>query len=265
MSIAHRHYSFLFVEYRCIKLHCIMKNSLKIISVFAGILIGVLVMAQFRTAVPLGSSYAVDQVKAQKELIKSYIDDEAALKSRISNLREKIDKNLEQNALVTKTTNLEILNGLKEQVGLTELEGPGFIIQLDDSPFIDRENISNEEQGIVYAADIRDIVNLLRANNVQGISINEQRIIVTSSITSVGNTILVNNSNLAPPFTISAIGDYDSFLIRLSDPTVLPDLQKRIKENGIQFNTQQMPYVVLPVYNGQFRLNYLKELDAQEI
>jgi len=241
-----------------------MKNSLKIISVCAGILVGVLVMAQFRTAVPLGSSYPIDQIEAQKELIKSYVDDEAALKSRISTLRDDIDESLEQNALVSQTTNLETLNTLKQEIGLTELKGSGFKIQLDDSQFVDRENISDDEGGIVYAADIRDIVNLLRSNNVEGISINEQRVIATSSITSVGNTVLVNNSNLAPPFTISTIGDYESFLIRLADPSVLVDLQKRVNENGIQFKTAPAPHLVLPIYNGQFRLNYLNHLDEPE-
>ncbi len=221
-------------------------------------------MAQFRTTVPTGSSYAVDQIEAQKELIKSYVDREALLKSRISTLRKKIDESLEQNALVSQTTNLETLNNLKKEIGLTRLKGPGLIIQLDDSPFVDRDNIADEEPGIVYAADIRDIVNLLRANNVEGIAINDQRIIAASSITSVGNTVLVNNSNLAPPFTVSAIGDYESFLMRMYDENVLPDLQKRINENGIQFETRSMPHVVLPVYNGQFRLNYLKKSDEQE-
>lgn len=241
-----------------------MKISLKIISVCAGILVGILVMAQFRTAVPIGSSYPIDQIEAQKELIKSYVDDEAALKSRIGTLREKIDESLEQNNLVSQTTNLETLNILKKQIGLTELKGEGFRIQLDDSLFVDRENITIDEGGIVYAADIRDIVNLLRTHNVEGITINEQRVIATSSITSVGNTVLVNNSNLAPPFTISTIGDYNSFLMRLSDPNVLKDLQKRVKSNGIQFNIEPAPHVILPIYNGQFRLNYLNALDDTE-
>ncbi len=52
--------------------------------------------------------------------------------------------------------------------------------------------------------------------------------------------------------------------MRLYDETVLPDLQRRVEENGIQFETRSMPHIVLPVYNGQFRLNYLKKLDEQE-
>jgi uncharacterized protein YlxW (UPF0749 family) len=235
----------------------INKSSLKYISVIAGILVGVLVMAQFRTVTPLGSSYPVDQIEAQKELIKSYVDDEAVLKSRISTLREKIDESLEQNNLISQTSNLENLNNLKKAIGLTELKGEGFKIELDDSPFIDRENITPEEVGLVFAADIRDIVNLLRANNVEGIAINDQRVIATSPITSVGNTVLVNNSNLTPPFSITAIGDYGSFVMRFSETGTLADLQKRVKENGIQFRVDPLNHVVLPIYNGQFRLKFI--------
>ncbi|MFC1599615.1 DUF881 domain-containing protein [Patescibacteria group bacterium] len=241
----------------------INRSSLKYITVIAGILVGVLVMAQFRTATPLGSSYPVDQIEAQKDLIKSYVNDEVILKSRIGTLREKINTSLEQNKLVSQTSNLENLNILKEEIGLTELKGEGFKIELDDSLYIDRENISPEEAGIVFAADIRDIVNLLRAHNVEGIAINDQRVIATSPITSVGNTVMVNNSNLTPPFTITAIGDYGSFIIRLSEIGTLTDLQKRVKENGIQFRIDPMNHVILPIYNGQFRLKFITAANGE--
>ncbi len=189
------------------------------------------------------------------------MDDEAQLKSRIVSLREEIDQTLEDNYLISQTTNLEMLNELKKEIGLTEIKDEGFYIELDDSPFIDRDSLENNEAGIIYAADIRDIVNLLRANSVEGIAINDQRIIASSSITSVGNSVLINNSNLAPPFTISVVGDYESFLIRMSDPGVLTDLQKRVNENGIQFAIKQMPHVILPIYNGQFRLKFINSAD----
>lgn len=241
----------------------INRSSLKYITIIAGILVGILVMAQFRTATPLGSSYPIDQIEAQKDLIKSYVDEEGVLKSRIGTLREKIDTNLEQNNLVKQTSNLENLNILKKEIGLTELKGSGFKIELDDSLFIDRDNIGPEEAGIVFAADIRDIVNLLRAHNVEGIAINDQRVIATTPITSVGNTVLVNNSNLTPPFTITTIGDYGSFMMRLTEAGTLSDLQKRIKDNGIQFSVDPMNHVILPIYNGQFRLKYITAANGE--
>jgi len=239
-----------------------MSNAIKIISIITGIFVGVLVTVQFRTLSPIASSYPLDQIEAQKELIKSYIDDESLLKSRISTLRDKIDKSLKENQAVSKTSNLETLNTLKEKIGLTELSGKGFTIEINDSLYIDRENIAPDEGGIVYAADIRDIVNLLRTHKAMGIAINGQRLIATSTITSVGNTVMLDNSHLAPPFSITAIGDYDSLLIRLEDPATLTDLQKRVKENGIQFSVKQSPYIILPVYNGQYRTKYIESQNA---
>ncbi len=238
-----------------------MSTSLKVMSIFAGVLVGLLVMAQFRTITPLASSYPLDQLEAQEALVKSYIDDETQLKSRIVSLREEINKNLENNNVVSQTTTLEKLNAIKKEIGLTEIKGEGFFIELDDSPFIDRTSIKSDEPGIVYAADIRDIVNLLRANNAEGIAINDQRVIATTSITSVGNSVLVNNSHLAPPFTIFVIGDYESLLMRLADPGVLTDLQKRVNENGIKFSIKKSPHVILPIYNGQFRLKFIQRTD----
>jgi uncharacterized protein YlxW (UPF0749 family) len=235
-----------------------MNITIKLISIIAGILIGILIIVQFKTATPLGSSYPVDLIEAQKELIKDYIDEENAVKSRIVSLRKKIDENLEKNQAISQTANLERLNELKKEIGLTAIEGDGYIIKLDDSPFINREIIEDEEAGIVYASDIRDVVNLLRAQHVKGIAINDQRIIATSSITSVGNTVLVNNSHLAPPFYISAIGEYESLVHRLEESNTLTDLQKRVKENGIQFDIQKASHIILPIYNGQFRLKYIQ-------
>jgi len=242
-----------------------MRNSIKIISICTGIFVGVLMTVQFRTPNPISSSYPLDQLEAQKELIKEYVNEEAVLKSGISNLRGKIDTALKNNEALIKTSNLETLNILKEEMGLTKKSGEGFTIELDDSRFIDRENLEKEEPGIVYAADIRDLVNLLRSHKVEGIAINGQRVIASTTITSVGNTVMVNNSHLAPPFTLSAIGDYDSLVLRLQDPATLTDLQKRVKENGIQFSVKEARYVILPVFNGLFHTNYLQAKSDETI
>lgn len=234
-------------------------KAVKIVSVCAGILVGVLVTVQFRTLVPLGSSYPLDQLQAQKDLIKEYADEEAFLKSRIVSIRENIDEKISENDLITQTTNLETLNQLKKAIGLTALSGSGYTIELDDSPLIDRENISGDEQGIVYAADLRDVVNLIRAQGASGISINNERVLVTSSISSVGNTILVNNSHLVPPFSISAVGNFGEIDLRFkSDVNALHDLKQRITENGIRFTIQKTDHVILPIYNGQFRLKFIQ-------
>lgn len=242
-----------------------MSSKIKTISVVIGVFVGVMLTAQIRTTIPPSSSFPLDQLRTQRELVQSYIEEENILKSRISSLRKSIDRAIDQNEEISQTANLERLNELKREIGLTRVTGEGFVITLDDSPYIDRENVSGEEEGLVYAADIRDIVNLLRSHNVEGIAVNEQRIITSTSIKSVGGTVLVNTSHLAPPFVISTVGDYESFVRRLSDPKVLVDLQRRIERNGLQFSIERSPHIILPVYNGSFRLKYIGRQDFGDV
>ena len=54
--------------------------------------------------------------------------------------------------------------------------------------------------------DLLYIINDLKRGGAEAISINEQRIISTSEIRCVGNTILVNTTRLAPPYHIKVIG-----------------------------------------------------------
>ena len=60
---------------------------------------------------------------------------------------------------------------------------------------------------IIHYENLLYLVNDLRNAGAEGISINGQRIVVSSEIRCVGNVILVNTTRLAPPFEISAIGD----------------------------------------------------------
>ena len=102
--------------------------------VITGLLVGLLVTAQFRSAIP-ASSYAYDEYKVQQELMKSYSDDQAVLKTRILNLRKQIEDKQKQSGTAVQKNNLEVLAGLKKEIGLESLKGAGIIITLDDGIF----------------------------------------------------------------------------------------------------------------------------------
>lgn len=229
-----------------------------VVFIASGVFIGLLVTAQFRSAVP-SSSYLSDEIAVQKQLIRSFIDDQALLKSRIVALRDEINKNQERMQSNTEKNSLDTLKNLKKDVGLETAKGGGVEIILDDGAFVNREKIENLDQSLIHASDLRDIVNLLRSAKVDAISINDQRIIASTPITSVGNTILVNNFHLLPPFNIIAIGDPELISRRLTDSTALPDLQNRVKNLKIQYSFLLKNSLIVPVYNGNFSLKYIKE------
>ena len=227
--------------------------------VVTGLFIGALLTVQFQSSIP-SSMFLTDELRAQKELIDGYVHDQGLLKSKIVGLRTEISEAQEKAEATIQSANLETLKGLKEEIGLTSLRGPGVEIVIDDGIFVNRDNPDTVSQSLVHASDLRDVVNVLRAARAEAIAINGQRVIATSSISSVGNTILVNNFHLLPPFTVSALGDPEIIMQRLNDPMALPDLAKRTKDLNIQFTAQSQEGVLIPEYSGNLSSLYISEV-----
>jgi uncharacterized protein YlxW (UPF0749 family) len=237
--------------------------KVQVVFVVTGVLVGLLVTAQFRSAIPV-SSYPYDEYKVQQELIKSYSDDQAVLKTQILNLRKQIEEKQEETGLSVQKNNLDTLAQLKKEIGLESVRGDGVQITLNDGPFTQRNSEQGSDQFLVHAADLRDIVNLMFSAQAEAIAVNDQRVIASTPISSVGNTILVNNFHVLPPFTITVVGDQDLLLQRLADAAALPDLSKRAKAQKIQYGYEAKSSLTAPVYNGDFRLKYVQPVNEAQ-
>ncbi len=149
--------------------------------------------------------------------------------------------------------------------GLTEVTGPGVVIEIADSirPVPEGERPADY---IVLVDDLRDIVTALWASgadaitiaggSADGVSTNAERLVATSSIYGVGSSILVNTAFLSPPFRIEAIGPeglHDRFL---AQPSYLTRVSKRIEAFGLQFASEARDEVTLPGFIGNTRLRW---------
>jgi uncharacterized protein YlxW (UPF0749 family) len=234
------------------KIHSL--NSFILAFIGAGIFIGILVTAQFKSAVT-ANSYLIDERNAQKELFKSFDNDRNGLKAKILALRTQIETNQESLKITSENTRLELLDELKKELGLATLKGEGLEITMAEG----KESSTGDNASLIHAADLRDIVNLLRTGKAEGISINDQRVIASTPINAVGNTILVNNAHVIGPFKIIVVGDPEILLERIKDEKAYPDLYRRINLKKIEFNLQKMTNLTLPVYDGEFFLRYTKK------
>lgn len=97
------------------------------------------------------------------------------------------------------------LQDLRFQAGLTPVEGKGIIVILRDSP--QKGAADTFQIGMIHDSDIRNFINELVAAGAEAISVNDQRIISRSAIRCVGPVVLVNDTELAAPYEIKAIGD----------------------------------------------------------
>lgn len=149
---------------------------------------------------------------------------------------------------------------LKEQrvmAGLTPLAGPGVVITLSDSS-------SNAPAGsaandyIVHETDVRDVVNALWSAGAEAIAVNGERLVATSSIVCVGTVIIVNDTRLAPPYQITAIGDQARLVETIDTSPQLAALHKRARDLGLQFKINTGAAVETPAYKGTFQLQHAR-------
>lgn len=138
---------------------------------------------------------------------------------------------------------------LKANAGLTEIKDRGVVITLADSP---KGELTID--AIVHAADLRDVVNALALAQTRAISINDERVVATSSIDSGGNNILVNNTRIAGPFVIKAAGDQNTLGDAIEQSNGLSDLRRRQKNNGLVVNVERVKEVTVPAFTGSFNV-----------
>lgn len=222
-----------------------------------GLLAGVLLTWQFGSKIPVPGNFPGDEIQAKDDLLKGFLDEQSYLQSRIVSLRKDLEESQSKIAQKAATTNLELLENLKKDIGLTEVTGEGLEITLDDSPAVKRSEMEVTDSNLIQASDLRDVINLLNAAKADAISINNQRIIATTPVSPVGTTILVNNSHIAPPFAISAVGDPEIMLQRLLNKNLLSDLYEKRAKSKIKFEIMKRNRINIGIYNGDLKVSYL--------
>ncbi len=111
---------------------------------------------------------------------------------------------------------------LESPAGLKGLRGPGLVVALDDAP-LDQPEIDGIDPDVfvVHQQDIQAVVNALWAGGAEGMSLQGQRIISTTGIKCVGNTVVLQGVPYSPPYRIAVTGDSAAMYDALAaDPAV---------------------------------------------
>jgi uncharacterized protein YlxW (UPF0749 family) len=211
---------------------------------------GILVSAQLRS-LPERVSNPIAPYMSLKETKAELFTEQDQLKNEVKKLQETIRQTQKENEdIVLTKEEIKSLNTQKNLAGLTKLNGPGIIIKIDDS-----KTVSPNEESIVHAADLRDIINLLWGSGAEGIAINSQRIVLSSAIDCIVNTILINNVRITTPFQVEAVGNQELMSTNLKDKARLANLYSRVSSQNIIFDLQENNDITVPAFDGSFSIN----------
>ncbi len=101
-----------------------------------------------------------------------------------------------------------LLRTLEVPAGLRSLAGPGLVVTLDDAPRGEAPPTGTDPNLLlVHQQDIQAVTNALWSGGAEGISLQGRRIIATTGIKCVGNTVVLQGVPYAPPYRIVAVGN----------------------------------------------------------
>lgn len=151
----------------------------------------------------------------------------------------------------------EELKTANKLLGLTDVTGPGIIITIADNQTVNSQTLGIIDTNylIVHSTDVLRIINELKNAGVEAISINDERIVLTTSITCDGNVILTNGQKLGSPFVIKAIGNPELLLGSITRPGGYIEL---MSNEGIEVEIRKSDKITLKKYSGVIKSKYLK-------
>ena len=92
--------------------------------------------------------------------------------------------------------------------GFSNITGAGAIITIKEQD--DTINRQKDYANTLQSDDLLRFINVLKASGATAISVNNQRLVVTSEITNADNNIVINRKKIAPPYIIKVLGDFDT-------------------------------------------------------
>jgi uncharacterized protein YlxW (UPF0749 family) len=148
------------------------------------------------------------------------------------------------------------LKDLSEQVGTTPVTGPGLTVTLKDAPpevVKDNPNV-DADWLVIHQQDIQAVVNALWAGGADAISIQNHRVISTTGIKCVGNSVVLHGVPYLPPYRITAIGERRKLQKALDDSQYINNLQDYVVKFQLGYKVENQSSIAMPAYEGTLDL-----------
>ncbi|MGI6643646.1 MAG: DUF881 domain-containing protein [Bacillota bacterium] len=214
------------------------------------VIFGFMLATQFRARPPLSSNYRLQRAEELAVLLQVTEEERDRLKDEVASLRDKVAEMMAGEDQVELLR--EELQKARILAGLTEVKGPGVVLEMTDSQ---KPPAPGQDPNllIIHDDDVAEVVNELFGAGAEAVSVNGQRLISTSEIRCAGNVIMINGARIAPPIIVLAIGDPETLMGGLKFPGGVVD---SLSLWGIEVKVKAADEVIVPAYNGSLVFRY---------
>jgi uncharacterized protein YlxW (UPF0749 family) len=196
------------------------------------------------------------------ELINKASDEVAGFESQAAVLRADVARAGQGAAASSSTVAAERNRSdvLAGPAGLSAVTGPGLAVALDDAPRPkdgQRPTSDNPDDLVVHQQDVQSVVNALWAGGAEAMTLMGERLVSTSAVRCVGNTLLIQGRLVGPPFVISAIGPTGGMRAALDDEPGVALFRRYVEDYGLRFEVVSRRALHLPAYDGPLELPHV--------
>lgn len=195
-----------------------------------------------------GTDLRNDRNVSLRDLINTHAQRNTQLQGQIDALRSEVDE------LSSRDFSL---GEMQRETGEAELAasaaavtGPGMRVTLSDAPTDVKPAGVDDDDLVVHQQDIQSVVNALWAGGAEAITIQNQRVIATTGIKCVGNTVVLHGVPYAPPYVIEAIGSPDKLEQALENAEAVRIYREYVDAYGLGYTQERLDVVEMPAFSG---------------
>ena len=107
---------------------------------------------------------------------------------------------------------------------------------------------------MVHQQDVQAVVNALWAGGAEAMQLMDQRVISTSAVRCVGNTLILQGRVYSPPYTITAVGDPDGCATPSTTVRSVQLYRQYVDLVGLGYATDELDDVTCPATTGRLDL-----------
>jgi uncharacterized protein YlxW (UPF0749 family) len=155
---------------------------------------------------------------------------------------------------------------LKGPAGLTPVSGPGVTVTLSDAPQATGQDlpdtVDNPNLLLVHQQDIQAVVNAMWEAGATAVTIQGQRVITTTGIRCIGNSVQLQGVPYSQPYRIQGIGDVTSLVNAIAADPYLQIYRADAADPDINvgWDEQVEDRITAPAYAGLTDVQYARVL-----
>jgi uncharacterized protein YlxW (UPF0749 family) len=149
---------------------------------------------------------------------------------------------------------------LAPATGSEPVTGPSVTVTLTDAknvPSVIPRDFTVDDY-VVHQQDVQAVVNALWRGGAEAMMLMDQRVISTSAVRCVGNTLILQGRVYSPPYVITAMGDPGELQASLNSSPNVTIYRQWVDAVGLGYDVATHAQQTFPAFAGSLQLQYAK-------